>query len=57
MNWKNTLSENRLKDFQNNIKSLSSIDSNGLHFFHSKVDPIEIRNHMIKSISTVSKIN
>ena len=25
-----------------------------LHFFHSKVDPIEIRNHMIKSISTVS---
>ena len=57
MNWKNTLSENRLKDFQNNIKSLSSIDSNGLHFFHSKVDPTEIRNHMIKSISTVSKID
>jgi uncharacterized protein YegL len=57
MNWKNTLSENRLIDFQNNIKSLSSKDSNGIHFFHSKVDPGEIRNHMIKSISTVSKID
>lgn len=57
MNWKNTLSENRLKDFQNNIKSLSSKDSNGIHFFHSKVDPGEIRNHMIKSISTVSRID
>jgi uncharacterized protein YegL len=57
MNWKNTLSENRLKLFQNNIKELSSLDSNGLHFFHSKVDPTEIRNHMIKSISTVSKID
>lgn len=57
MNWKNTLSENRLKLFQNNIKDLSSIDSNGVHFFHSKVDPTEIRNHMIKSISTVSKID
>ena len=57
MNWKNSLSEHRLKDFQNNIKSLSSIDTNGIHFFHSKVDPTEIRNHMIKSISTVSKID
>ena len=57
MNWKNTLSENRLKLFQYNIKELSSLDSNGLHFFHSKVDPTEIRNHMIKSISTVSKID
>lgn len=57
MNWKNTLTENRLIDFQNNIKSLSSKDSNGIHFFHSKVDPGEIRNHMIKSISTVSKID
>lgn len=57
MKWKNTLSNNHLQDFQNNIKSLSSIDSNGIHFFHSKVDPGEIRNHMIKSISTVSKID
>lgn len=57
MNWKNTLSENHLNNFQNNIKSLSSIDANGIHFFHSKVDPGEIRNHMIKSISTVSKID
>ena len=57
MNWKNTLSENHLNNFKNNIKSLSSLDSNGINFFHSKVDPGEIRNHMIKSISTVSKID
>lgn len=57
MNWKNTLPDKHLKLFQNNIKDLSSIDSNGIHFFQSKVDPTEIRNHMIKSISTVSKID
>ncbi len=56
-NWKTSLSDERLKEYQDNIKNLSSIDSNGINFFHSKVNPEEIRNHMIKSISTISKID
>lgn len=56
-NWRESLPESKLEEFQENIKKLSSIDSNDIHFFHSKVDPEEIRKHMIKSISTVSKID
>jgi uncharacterized protein YegL len=56
-NWSASLSHERLKEFQDNIRNLSSIDSNGINFFHSKINPEEIRNHMIKSISTISKID
>jgi uncharacterized protein YegL len=56
-NWKNSLSGNELILLQENIKSLSSKDSEGLNFFQSKVDSEEIRKHMIKSISTVSNID
>lgn len=56
-NWRTNLSDERLKEYQDNIRNLSSVDSNGINFFHSKVNPEEIRNHMIKSISTISKID
>ena len=55
--WVQDLSEDELNVLQNNIKNMSSKDANGLNFFESKVNPEEIRKHMIKSISTVSKID
>jgi len=55
--WVQDLSEEELIVLQNNIKDMSSKDANGLNFFESKVNPEEIRKHMIKSISTVSKID
>jgi hypothetical protein len=55
--WKAQLTQEELEGLKENIKRMSSKDSNGLSFFESKVDPEEIRNHMIKSISTVSKID
>lgn len=56
-NWKTNLNKERLIEFQDNIRNLSSVDTNGINFFQSKVNPEEIRNHMIKSISTISKID
>lgn len=41
---------------QNLIKMTSSFEGDDLYYFKSTVDPDEIRKHMIKSISTVSKI-
>ncbi len=55
--WIQFLSKEKLERLQNNIKNMSSKDANGLNFFESKVNPEEIRKHMIKSITTVSKIN
>ena len=55
--WKENLSDYELNTLKTNIKNMSSKDSNGLNFFDSQVDPEEIRKHMIKSISTVSKID
>jgi len=55
--WKEILSTEKLDKLRNNIKNLSSKDNNGINFFESKVNPEEIRKHMIKSISTVSKID
>ena len=55
--WVQDLSEDELNVLQNNIKDMSSKDANGLNFFESKVNPEEIRKHMIKRISTVSKID
>lgn len=55
--WKESLSEYELNTLKTNIKNMSSKDSNGLNFFDSRIDPEEIRKHMIKSISTVSKID
>jgi uncharacterized protein YegL len=56
-NWKEKLSLDDLDKLKVNIKNISSKDVNGVNFFESKVDPEEIRKHMIKSISTVSKID
>ncbi|CAL2080238.1 conserved hypothetical protein [Tenacibaculum dicentrarchi] len=55
--WSEELEKEKLDRLRNNIKNMSSKDNNGLNFFESKVDPEEIRKHMIKSISTVSKID
>lgn len=55
--WKDKFTIEQLSYLQKNIKDLSSVDCNGINFFHSKVDAEEIRKHMIKSISTVSKID
>jgi hypothetical protein len=55
--WSKKLSKDNLNILRNNIKSMSSKDANGINFFESKVNPEEIRKHMIKSISTVSKID
>lgn len=55
--WKENLSDYELNTLKTNIKNMSSKDSNGLSFFDSQVDPEEIRKHMIKSISSVSKID
>ncbi len=55
--WAEELSEEKLYSLKSNIKNMSSQDANGLNFFESKVNPEEIRKHMIKSISTVSKID
>ena len=60
-NWNNILPEEELNRLKNNIRGLSSSSKNNLdenfEFFLSKVDPEEIRKHMIKSISTVSKVD
>jgi hypothetical protein len=57
-NWKNDLSPDLLKSFRDNLKILSSSSADdSLNFFKSTVDPEEIRKHMIKSISTVSKVD
>lgn len=52
-NWEENLDTETLDELKLNIKNLSSPGD----FYHSKVDPEEIRKHMIKSISTVSKVN
>jgi len=44
-------------EVQNKLKSFTSNDKDGHNFFTSNIDPEEIRKHMIKSISTVSKID
>lgn len=55
MRWMND------EDFKQKVRlkleKFSSDNINGHNFFMSNVDPEEIRKHMIKSISTVSKID
>jgi uncharacterized protein YegL len=51
--WKEKYEDEDLKFLQDNLKMLSS----GSDFFASTLDPEEVRKHMIKSISTVSKID
>ncbi|CAM3006971.1 VWA domain-containing protein [Flavobacterium frigoris] len=53
--WSND--EDFLNQTKNKLKELASNNQNGHSFFISDVDPDAIRNHMIKSISTVSKID
>jgi uncharacterized protein YegL len=55
--WNDTIDPDKLDTMRLEIKNLASIDSNGQVFFFNTVDPEEIRNHMIKSISTVSKVD
>lgn len=56
--WKTTLDPEVLESFRNDLRSLSSTKSvDPEEFFKSTVDPEEVRKHMIKSISTVSKID
>lgn len=45
------------EEVQNKLKSFASGEKGGHNFFTSNIDPEEIRKHMIKSISTVSKID
>ena len=45
------------EEVQNKLKKFASNEKNGHNFFTSNIDPEEIRKHMIKSISTVSKID
>jgi len=45
------------EEVQNKLKLFSSNEQDGHNFFTSNIDPEEIRKHMIKSISTVSKID
>jgi len=53
--WKDELPEEELEDLRNDLKSLSSHSTDSLVFFKSTVDPEEVRKHMIKSISEISK--
>lgn len=55
--WKAQVSDSKLTELRENLRSLSSTtDTDPNQFFKSTVDAEEIRKHMIKSISTVSKI-
>jgi uncharacterized protein YegL len=45
------------EEVQNKLKTFASNEKNGHNFFTSNISPEEIRKHMIKSISTVSKID
>lgn len=56
-NWNDTLDSNSLYQIKSNVKSLASSSPSGESYFVSKIDPEEIRKHMLKSISTVSKID
>ena len=44
-------------EVQKKLRLFSSNEKDGHNFFTSNIDPEEIRKHMIKSISTVSKID
>ncbi|MEH1009203.1 hypothetical protein VDP25_15800 [Winogradskyella sp. ECml5-4] len=51
--WQEGFDIDDLDDYKDSMKMLASDDT----LFTSTLNPDEIRNHMIKSISTVSKIN
>lgn len=51
--WKEKYSDEDLNFLKDNLKILSS----GNGFYTSTLDPEEVRQHMIKSISTISKID
>jgi len=51
--WQEGFDTDDLDDYKESMKMLASDES----LFTSTLNPDEIRNHMIKSISTVSKIN
>lgn len=51
--WKEKYNEEKLRFLKDNLGALASSPS----LFKSSLDPEEIRKHMIKSISTVSKID
>jgi hypothetical protein len=51
--WQDGFDIDDLDDYKDSMKMLASDET----LFTSTLNPDEIRNHMIKSISTVSKIN
>jgi hypothetical protein len=51
--WQEGFDMDDLNDYKDNMKTLASSPD----LFTSTLNPDEIRNHMIKSISTVSKVN
>lgn len=55
LRWQND--EDYKREVKEKLKMFSSNEKDGHNFFTSNIDPEEIRKHMIKSISTVSKID
>ncbi|WP_289022630.1 vWA domain-containing protein [uncultured Salegentibacter sp.] len=51
--WQENFDASDLQFLRNNLENLSS----GPEFFTSTLDPDQVRKHMIKSISTVSKVD
>ena len=56
-NWNAILDNDSLDRIKKNVMNLASLSVSGESYFVSKIDPEEIRKHMLKSISTVSKID
>ncbi len=56
-NWNEKLDNNSLERIRHNVHSLASQSPSGERFFVSKIDAEEIRKHMLKSISTISKVD
>jgi uncharacterized protein YegL len=56
-NWNEKLDDDSLERIRQNVQSLSSQSPSGERFFVSKIDAEEIRKHMLKSISTISKVD
>lgn len=54
--WRETVDPITLEELRNDLENLSSSTTGAFTFFKSTVDPEEVRKHMIKSISVVSKI-
>jgi uncharacterized protein YegL len=56
-NWNQKLDNDSLERIRHNVRSLASQSPSGERFFVSKIDAEEIRKFMLKSISTISKVD